>query len=101
VLSIKLSYAQGTMGVEWAQVARLESDQLFLLQTEDGRVYTGKLSIATASGERPMSIHITSVPEKEVEIPPSQVVKLDQTAESVRRAIQRRHQHRYSVFQGQ
>jgi hypothetical protein len=85
VLSVKLSYAQGTMGVEWAQVARLESDQLFLVQTEDGKVYTGKLSIATSSGDRPMSIHIASAPEKEVEIPPSQVVKLDQTATSFRR----------------
>ena len=44
VLSVKLSYAQGTVGLEWAQVARLESNQLFLVQTEAGRVYTGKLS---------------------------------------------------------
>jgi hypothetical protein len=85
VLSVKLSYAQGTVGVEWAQVARLESDQLFLVQTEDGRVYTGKLSIAATSGSRPMSIHIASAPEKEVDIPPSQLVKLNQTAESFRR----------------
>ena len=85
VLSVKLSYAQGTVGVEWAQVARLESDQLFLVQTEDGTVYTGKLSTAATSGERPMSIQIASAPEKEVEIPQSQLVKLDQTAESFRR----------------
>jgi Protein of unknown function, DUF481 len=85
VLSVKLGYVQGTMGVEWAQVARLESDQLFLVQTEDGRVYTGKLSIAATSGGRPMSIHIASAPEKEVDIPSSQLVKLDQTAEAFRR----------------
>ncbi len=86
VLSVKLGYAQGTVNVEWAQVARLESDQLFLVQTEDGRVYTGKLSIAAAtSGGRPMIIHIASAPEREVDIPPSQLVKLDQTAESFRR----------------
>ncbi len=85
VLSVKLSYAQGTIGVEWTQVARLESDQLFLVQTEDGTVYTGKLSIAAASGDRPASIHIASGPEKEVEIPQPQLVKLDQTAESFRR----------------
>jgi len=85
VLSVKLGYAQGTVGVEWAQVARLESDQLFIAQTDDGRVYSGKLSIAATSGGRPMSIHIASAPEKEVDIPPSQLVKLDQTAESFRR----------------
>jgi Protein of unknown function, DUF481 len=85
VLSVKLSYAQGTVSLEWAQVARLESDQLFIVQTEDGTVYTGELSTAAKSGERPMSIEIASAPEKEVEIPQSQVIKLNQTAESFRR----------------
>jgi hypothetical protein len=84
VLSVNLKYVQGTIGVEWLQVARLESDQLFLVKTEDGTVYTGKLSTAAASGERPMSIQIASVPEKEVEISQSQLIKLDQTAESFR-----------------
>ena len=68
VLSVKLSYVQGTIGLEWSQVARLESNQLFLVQTEDGTVYTGKLSTVATSGERPMSIQIASAPEKEVEI---------------------------------
>jgi Protein of unknown function, DUF481 len=85
VLSVKLSYAQGTVSVEWSQVARLESNQLFIVQTEDGLVYTGKVSTAATSGERPMSIEIASAPEKEVEIPQSQLIKLNQTAESFRR----------------
>ena len=85
VLSVKLKYVQGTIGVQWSEVARLESNQLFIVQTEDGTVYTGKLSTAATSGERPMSIEITSAPEKEVEIPQSQLVKLNQTAESFRR----------------
>ena len=58
VLSIKLSYVEGIVGLEWAQVARLESNQLFLVQTEDGTVYTGKLSAVAASGEHPMSIQV-------------------------------------------
>jgi len=81
VLSVKLKYVQGSIGVDWLQVARLESDQLFLVKTEDGTVYTGKLSTA---GERPMSIEIASAPEKEVEIPQSQLITLNQTAESFR-----------------
>jgi Protein of unknown function, DUF481 len=83
VLSVKLSYAQGTTGIEWAQVARLESNQLFLVQTEDGTVYTGKLSAVATSGDRPMSIHVASAPEKEVELSQAQVIKLDQTAETL------------------
>jgi hypothetical protein len=82
VLSVKLNYVQGTIGVEWAQVARLESEQLFIVQTEDGTVYTGTLSTVARSGERPMSIQVASTPEREVEISQSQLVKLDQTAES-------------------
>ena len=85
VLSVKLSYAQGIIGMQWSAVAHLESNQLFFVQTEDGKRYTGKLSTAVTSGERPMSIQIASAPEKEVEISQSQVIKLDQTAESLRR----------------
>ena len=85
VLSVKLKYVQGTIGVEWLQVARLESNQLFIIQTEEGTVYTGTLSTVATSGERPMSIQIASAPEKEIAISQSQLVKLDETAVSFRR----------------
>ena len=84
VLSVKLSYAQGIIGMQWSAVAHLESDQLFLVQTEGGKRYTGKLSTVVTSGERPMSIRIAAAPEKEVEISQAQVIKLDQTAETFR-----------------
>lgn len=57
---------------------------MFLVQTEDGTVYTGKLSTVTTSSERPMSIQVASAPEKEVEISQHQLVKLDETAMSFR-----------------
>lgn len=82
VLSVKLSYAQGNIGVQWSSVARLESNQLFLVQTEGGTVYTGTLSTAGASGDRAISIEVASAPEKEVKISQAQLIKLDQTAES-------------------
>ena len=81
VLSIKLSYVQGTIGVQWSQVVRLQSDQLFLVRTEEGRVYTGKLSGAATPGDRALTIEVASAPETEIEIPQAQLVKLDQTAE--------------------
>ena len=31
VLSVKLNYVQGTIGVQWSEVAHLESNQLFLV----------------------------------------------------------------------
>src|SRR6202042_3957334 len=44
VLSVKLSYVDGTISVQWSQVAHMESNRLFLVKTESGIVYTGKLS---------------------------------------------------------
>jgi hypothetical protein len=87
VLSVKLSYAQGIISVEWSAVAQLESNQLFFVQTEDGKRYTGKLSTAVTSAERPMSIQIASASEVEAEISQPQVIRLDQTAESFRRRL--------------
>jgi hypothetical protein len=81
VLSVKLKYVQGTIGVQWSEVARLESAQLFLVRTEGGTVYTGKLSTATIPGERAVSIEVATGPEKEVEISQAQLVQLDQAAE--------------------
>jgi hypothetical protein len=81
VLSVKLKYVQGTIGVQWLEVARLESDQLFLVKTESGTVYTGKLSTGGTPGERAVNIEVAVAPEKEVEISPAQLVQLNQTAE--------------------
>jgi len=87
VLSVRLKYVQGIIGVQWSEVANLESTQLFLVQTESGTVYTGKLSGAVATGERILKIEVASVPEKEVEISVAQVVRLDQTAERFSRRL--------------
>jgi Protein of unknown function, DUF481 len=81
VLSVRLKYVQGAIGVQWSEVASLDSNQLFLVQTESGTVYTGTLSTAGTSGERPVTIEVASVPEKEVEISKPQIVRLDQTDE--------------------
>jgi len=82
VLSIKLSYAEGTIGLQWSEVAHLESSQLFLLQTERGTVYTGKLMTAAEPGDRAVRIEVAAMPEKDVEIAQSQLVKIDQAADS-------------------
>jgi hypothetical protein len=80
-LSVRLKYVQGTIGVQWSEVASLESNQLFLVQTEDGTVYTGKLSTAGTPGERPATIEVATAAEKEVAISQTLIVRLDQTSE--------------------
>jgi hypothetical protein len=82
VLSIKLSYVDGAIGVQWSQIAHLESSRLFLVQTESGAVYTGKLSTMGASDDLPIRIQVAAAPKKEVEVPQRQIVSLSQTSES-------------------
>jgi hypothetical protein len=43
-LSVKPDYTTGTIVIDWAQVARLESKQLFVVTDLDGRVYSGTLT---------------------------------------------------------
>ncbi len=82
VLSVKLSYVDGTISVEWSQVASLQSDRLFLVRTESGAVYTGKLSTTGATGDPPVKIELAEGKVGEVEIPQRKIVKLNQTSES-------------------
>jgi hypothetical protein len=44
VLYVSFDYIDGTASVQWSKVARLQSDQLFIVKTEDDSVYTGKLN---------------------------------------------------------
>jgi hypothetical protein len=46
VLYVSMEYIVGTSSLQWSNVARLESKQLFLVKTQDGSVYTGTLNKA-------------------------------------------------------
>jgi hypothetical protein len=81
VLSVKLVYVDGTISVQWSQVAKLESNRLFLVQTESGVVYTGKISTTGASKDPPIKIEIAEASGKEVEVAQRKIIKLSQTSE--------------------
>jgi hypothetical protein len=81
VLSVKLSYVDGTIAMQWSQVAHLESNRLFLIQTESGVVYTGKVSTTGASNDPPIRIEIAETPGKQVEVAQRKIIKLTQTSE--------------------
>jgi putative salt-induced outer membrane protein YdiY len=81
VLSVKLSYVDGTIAVQWSQVAHLESNRLFLVHTESGDVYTGKVSTTGASNDPPIKIEIAAAPGKEVEVAQRKIIQLNQTSE--------------------
>ena len=81
VLSVKLSYVDGTIGMQWSQVAHLESSRLFLVQTESGTVYTGKISTTGTSNDPPIKIEIAEAPSREVDVQQRKIIKLNQTSE--------------------
>jgi hypothetical protein len=85
VLSVDLPYVDGTISVQWSQVAQLESDRLFLVHTESGAVYTGKISTTGTSNDPPIKIELVDekgkeMAGKEVEIAQRKIIKLNQTA---------------------
>ena len=51
VLYVSFDYIDGTASVEWSKVARLESKEFFIVKTEDGSVYTGKLNTPETPAE--------------------------------------------------
>src|SRR5271154_1191829 len=66
ILYISIDYVDGTTQVDWSKVRRLESRQLFIVQTEDGSKYTGTLSTAESGPGRPMRIEVVESAEKNV-----------------------------------
>ena len=81
VLYVSFDYIDGTTSVEWSKVARLESDQLFIVKTEDGSVYTGKLRTAESPAGEPVKIEVFEPPEKPVVLESPQVVSIIETSE--------------------
>jgi hypothetical protein len=82
VLYVGLDYVDGTVSIEWAKVARLESTQLFIIRTQDGLVYMGTLGTsAEMVSARPTEIQVTGSGRKLVAIDKSQIVDLRQTSQ--------------------
>jgi putative salt-induced outer membrane protein YdiY len=82
VLSVRVRYIDGRIAMQWSQVARLESNKLYLVQTESGAVYTGKLSTSGESNDPPVRIEVAATPDREVEIAQRQIISLGPTSES-------------------
>ncbi len=80
VLYVSLDYVLGTISVQWSEVAHLESNQLFIVQTEDGSVYEGTLSTVETPDGRPVKIQVAESPEEKVVIDGPQIVRMDETS---------------------
>ena len=81
VLYISMKYILGTSNVQWSQVDHIQSNQLFLVKTEDGVVYTGTLSTADVEKGRPMTIEVVEASTNKVNLERGKVIQMDATSE--------------------
>ena len=84
VLYVGLDYADGDVSIDWRKVARIRSNQLFLVQTREVSVLRGTLNTpAKANTEQPIQLEIAdaSQAEKPAAIEMSQIFVVRQTAE--------------------
>jgi hypothetical protein len=82
-LTVSLDYVEErNITLQWSKVARLNSTRLLIVQTEDGSVYTGRISTAETPGGRPVRIQVAVTPDKRVELDQLQVVKISETSQN-------------------
>ena len=81
VLSVSPSYILGTISVDWSQVARLESKQLFIVKTENGSVFRGALNTVETPAGHPIKIQVGETPEKKVVLDSSRIVDVGETSD--------------------
>ena len=90
VLYVSMKYILGTSSVQWSEVARLESKQLFIVKTDDGLVYTGALNTPEVPSDKIVEIDVEDASGKEVAaIERPKIVTMDVTSDEVPRAVQR------------
>jgi hypothetical protein len=84
LLSVKLDYVPGTITVDWLKVERLESTQLFSVETENGQTYTGSLKTVGDPGDQPRKIEIVNEdPGRDAVVEQPKVVVAAQYGESI------------------
>ena len=84
ILKVDLPYVDGTLSVEWLKVARIESNQLFIVQAQDGSVYTGTL--VTSPGET-KKIQISEFEQSAALLEQTKVVKVEETSDRFYRRL--------------
>jgi hypothetical protein len=87
VLYANLDYVDGTVSLQWSKVARVESQQLFIVNTQDGSVYEGTLRTPESAAEEPTKIEILEPAGDARPLEQAKVVELAQTSPSLLRRL--------------
>jgi hypothetical protein len=81
VLQVSLDYVDGSISIDWFKVARLESNALFIVQLQDGTMYSGK--VISPEGPAPVGLEIQTEGQKPLIVEQSEVVRMTQTSEGL------------------
>ncbi len=84
VLYASLDYVDGTISIDWSKVERLESNQMFSVETESGVRYMGTLKTVEGSGDQPRQIEVVDDQAPgETLVEQAKVVEADQFGDSL------------------
>lgn len=82
VLYASFDYIDGTIPIEWSKVVRIESRQLFIVNTQDGTVYEGTIQTPASAGSEPVKIEVLELVDSKQTLERNRVVELNQTSQS-------------------
>jgi putative salt-induced outer membrane protein YdiY len=84
ILKVDVDYVDGTISIDWLKVAQLDSKALFLLQLQDGSIFsTTVTTITTRGSEAAGRLELHPEGREAVIIDSSAVVRMTQTSESL------------------
>jgi hypothetical protein len=84
VLRVDLDYVDGAISIQWSKVKHVESNQLFILQAQDGSFYTGTLTSAPGDDNK---VEIAQASDEKVVVEQAKVVRMEETGESFVRRL--------------
>lgn len=87
VLYASFDYVDGTVSIAWSKVARVESNQLFIVHTEDGSIYEGTIRTPESPAQQPVRIEVLEIAQNVVPLERPKVVEMAQTSESFWRRL--------------
>jgi putative salt-induced outer membrane protein YdiY len=84
VLYASLDYVDGVISIDWSRVARLESTQLFAVETQSGMTYTGTLMSSVELADQPRRIEIADEQSaKQALVEQAKVASVQQYSDSI------------------
>ncbi len=81
-LYVKLDYADGTVGMDWSKIARIESPQSFVVANKSGQRFRGQLeNVAQGKATEELRLQVTGSTKTEI-VAGKEVVAIEQTETS-------------------